>query len=108
MSDVLMNSGERREAECVLLLRVIPRAKRSEVVGMMEDGRLKIKIKSPPVDGKANQALIDLLAKVLGIKRGAIGILSGAAARNKQVAIYGMGEREALNKLMKVATGAQN
>ena len=56
--------------KCTLSMRVIPRAKRNQVIGFMPDGRLKIKIKSPPVDGKANESLRKYLAEILGQIRG--------------------------------------
>jgi hypothetical protein len=69
-------------------VRVIPRSSRSEIVGEF-DGALKVKLNSPPVDGAANAELIKLLAKEFGVSKSQIEILSGHAAKSKQVKISG-------------------
>lgn len=68
-----------------LSIRVIPRAKRNEVAE--RDGRLLVRTTSAPVDGKANAAVIELLAAHLGVKRRQIEIVSGAQSRDKVVEI---------------------
>lgn len=97
-------NGEEKLEECVLSLRVIPRAKKNEVIGFMQDGRLKIKIKSPPVDGRANEALTNYLAKILGIKKGGVEILSGKGGREKRVLLKGLGKMLAKEKLVRAIT----
>jgi uncharacterized protein (TIGR00251 family) len=49
-----------------------------------------VKVTSPPVNGKANKALIDLLAKRLGVPKGNIEIVSGKSSRDKSVRIHGL------------------
>ena len=71
-------------------VRVIPRAKKNEISGFMADGSLKIRLTAPPVDGKANQALVKLLANTLGISISQISISSGGHSRNKSVCIDGL------------------
>jgi len=73
----------------VLTLRVVPRAAKNEVSGEMA-GALKIRLQAPPVEGKANRALIDFLADALDIPRNAIGIVSGETGRIKRVVIAGV------------------
>lgn len=68
-------------------IRVLPRSSRNEVVGEMADGTLKVKLTAPPVDGRANEALIKLLADYLDINKSKIKIVTGAANKNKTVAI---------------------
>jgi len=46
-----------------LAVRVLPRSSRNEIAGVMEDGTVKIRLTSPPVDGKANQALVEFLSE---------------------------------------------
>ncbi len=46
-----------------LPIKLIPRSSKNEIVGLQEDGRLKIKITAPPVDGWANAALVEFLSK---------------------------------------------
>ncbi len=72
----------------VLELHVQPGAKRTEVAGMHGE-RIKIRLAAPPVDGKANQALIEFLAEAFGVARRDVRILSGMKSREKRVAIEG-------------------
>lgn len=64
-------------------IRVLPRSSRNEVVGEMADGTLKIKLTAPPVDGKANDALVDLLSKHFATKKDKIKIVAGTTNKNK-------------------------
>ena len=63
---------------------VQPRASRAKI-GPVHDGRLKIAVTAPPVDGEANAAVIELLATRLGVARGAIEVIAGASSRRKTV-----------------------
>jgi uncharacterized protein (TIGR00251 family) len=65
---------------------VQPRASRAKI-GPMHDGRLKIAVTAPPVDGEANAAVIDLIARRLGIARGDVEVIAGASSRRKTVRI---------------------
>ena len=76
-------------------VRVIPRAKKTEFAGTRPStgsgqGVLVIRVAAPPVDGAANDAVIDLLADRLDIPRRNIRIVSGAASRQKRVEIAGI------------------
>jgi uncharacterized protein (TIGR00251 family) len=77
------------EGGCELLVLVQPRASRSKILGE-HDGRLKIALAAPPVDGEANAALIDLLSDLLEIKRGEITLLDGHTGRRKRLKITGL------------------
>ena len=70
-------------------VRVQPRASRSEVCGV-HGGALKIRLGAPPVDGAANEALVQLLADELGVPRRTIRIVSGTASRSKVVQVDGI------------------
>jgi uncharacterized protein len=77
----------------LLAVRVIPRARRTETAGTRpgEDGdALVVRLAAPPVEGAANEAVIDLLSSVLHIPRKQIEIVSGERGRQKRVAITGM------------------
>lgn len=74
------------------LVRVQPRASRSEVVGVYGDA-LKIRLSAPPVDGAANDALIEFLADVFAVGHRDVRILSGETSRSKVVEIEGITER---------------
>ena len=56
----------------------------------MHDGRLKIAVTAPPVDGAANAAVIELLAKALGIPARQVEVIAGASSRRKTVRISGV------------------
>ena len=68
---------------------VQPRASRAKI-GPMHDGRLKIAVTAPPVDGEANAAVIELLARRLGVARGDIAVIAGASSRRKTLRIAGV------------------
>ena len=69
-------------------LRVLvqPRSATSKVVGIHGD-RLKVRLKAPPVDGAANDALIRFLAAELGLARGGLAITAGATSRRKTISL---------------------
>lgn len=69
-----------------LSLRVLPNARRDEVVGF-ENDVLKVRVRAVPEDGKANKAVIQLLAKAAGCPRRSIEIVVGERGRNKIVAM---------------------
>ena len=72
----------------LLKLKIHPGAKRSAVNGTFGDA-VKIDLQSPPVDGKANAALIKFLAGILGISKTAVELKSGECSRDKVVRISG-------------------
>ena len=67
----------------VLEVLAQPRASRSRVVGE-HDGRLKIQLAAPPVDGEANAALLAFLADTLGVKRADVALLAGETGRRNR------------------------
>lgn len=69
-------------------LAIQPRSSRTRVVGE-HDGRLKIQLMAPPVDGEANAALIRFIAKATGVPRRQVEISAGEASRRKTVRIAG-------------------
>lgn len=74
-----------------LEILVSPRASRAKL-GPMHDGRLKVAVTSPPVDGEANAAVIEVLAKALGIPKSRISIVAGATGRRKTVELAGVSD----------------
>ena len=68
---------------------VQPRASRARL-GPIHGDRLKVAVTSPPVDGEANAAVIDLFARALGVPRGAIAVTAGASSRRKTLRIDGV------------------
>ncbi len=73
----------------ILKIKVEPRSSKSAIVGPYGNG-IKVKLTSPPVDGKANKELIDLLSKELKVPKNDIQIISGQSSKNKVVKIIGL------------------
>lgn len=90
----------RRDGERVsFTIRVTPRAS-ANAVGGERDGALLVRVTAPPVDGKANDAAVELLAEALGLPRTAVRLERGAAARTKRVSVP-LGAQAALQRLAK-------
>lgn len=86
-----MNEQIEQTGEGVRLhLRVQPRASRSQVVGWLADGALKVAVASPPVDGEANKACVALLADTFQLPKRDIVLVSGDKGRNKVVLVRGL------------------
>ncbi|PSH04709.1 MAG: YggU family protein [Acidobacteria bacterium] len=79
-------------------LRVQPRASRNAFAGLMGDA-IKLAITAPPVDGKANQAVIEYLSEFFRVPKASITIVSGETGRNKLIAIRGMSAAQVLKAL---------
>lgn len=81
--------ARRDGTDWVLDVRVQPRASRTEFAGLMGD-RLRVRLNAPPVDGRANAALIEFIAEVCGVPRAQVTIDQGSSSRNKRVRIRGL------------------
>jgi uncharacterized protein (TIGR00251 family) len=75
-------------------VRVTPRARRNEFAGILEDGTLRVHINAPPVEGKANLALVTFLATVLGVRKNRIEIVAGQKGLDKIVSILDLSSQE--------------
>ena len=80
-------------------VRVTPRAGRTGFAGMREDVLL-VRLAAAPVDGAANEELINLIAKTLRIPRRDVTIVSGERSRTKRIRIAGLDREQALAKLV--------
>ena len=69
-------------------IRLQPRGGRDQVMGE-RDGAVLIRTSAPPVDGKANAALITFVAKTIGVPKGAVTIVRGETSRNKVIRVEG-------------------
>ena len=74
-------------------VKLLPRSSRTEIIGI-ENNILKAKVTSPPLDGKANKALIQLLAKALGISKGRVEIIAGKSSKLKTIRVYGLSKKD--------------
>jgi hypothetical protein len=70
----------------VIEVKVDPRSSRAEIVGAL-DTLLKVRLTAPPVEGAANEQLIELLAETFGVKRSDIAVVRGEASRRKVIKI---------------------
>lgn len=81
------------ETSGMLKIRVTPRAKTNEIIEILPDGTVKIRLTAPPLNGKANKALIRFLSSILDIPRSNIEIISGSKGRNKTLRVYGLNQK---------------
>lgn len=81
-----------------LRVRACPRAAKNAVQGVVGDS-LKVRLSAPPVDGAANAALAEFLADALGVSKGKVRIVAGAASREKRVAVAGVDAATARERL---------
>jgi uncharacterized protein len=73
----------------ILAVRLQPRASRTEIRDIANN-ELRISVKAPPVDGQANEALENFLAKNLRLPRSAVAVVKGKSARSKRISIAGL------------------
>ncbi|MHB1423885.1 MAG: DUF167 domain-containing protein [Gemmataceae bacterium] len=83
---------------CVLAVRAQPGARRAGVQGERA-GALKVAITSPPEDGRANRALVEVLRKALGVKRAQVELIGGQTSRDKRFLIRGITRRDLETRL---------
>jgi uncharacterized protein (TIGR00251 family) len=86
------------EGGVTFAVQVVPRASRNEIVGMHGDA-LKVRLIAPPVEGKANEALIAFLAQWLGIRKSQVEIVAGATSRQKIVHVIGLSPQDVEERL---------
>ena len=84
--------------DALITVRVTPRASRDEVIGWRE-GALRVRLRAPPVEGRANEALRRMLAERLGVAPSAVQIVSGETSRVKRVRVEGMTESDVEQRL---------
>jgi hypothetical protein len=89
---------------CTVSVRVHPGARRNAVSGV-HDGAVKISLTSPPVDGRANEALIAFVAELLRIPRGRVSLVAGMTGRAKVLRVTGKSAAEVRAALFPVAIG---
>ncbi|HJS20234.1 MAG TPA: DUF167 domain-containing protein [Anaerolineales bacterium] len=89
MADRKFNLHDGRKGSA-LAVRVTPRASRNEIVELLEDGTIKVRIASPPSDNEANETLMDFLSEVLGVPRSRMDIVAGVTGRDKLISVVDM------------------
>jgi hypothetical protein len=83
---------------CTLTIKAIPGAPKNQICGWLGDA-LKVKIQAPPVEGRANEALVKLLAEALEVPRRTVTLVRGDTSRHKTVRIDGLDLAEAKRRL---------
>jgi hypothetical protein len=89
--DVMQSGGD-----VILTVKVVPGSSRTIISGQLE-GMLKIKLSAPPEKGKANQCLIDFLAKQIGIKKNTVQIVAGSTSPIKRIRISNISAEKVAN-----------
>ncbi len=85
-------------AGAVIRVKVLPRSSKTEIAGQA-DGVYRIKLTAPPVNGKANKALINFLAKKTGLPKRNFQIVSGEHSRNKTIRIHKVAPENVMKSL---------
>jgi uncharacterized protein (TIGR00251 family) len=87
------------EGGVAFAVRVVPRATRNEIAGVHGDA-LKVRLTAPPVEGRANEALVTFLAHRLGVRKSQVEIVAGATSRRKMIHIIGLSAQEVEERLL--------
>jgi len=87
-----------RGGEATFRVRVVPRASANEIVGVQGEA-LKVRIVAPPVEGRANQVLVEFLAEALAVRPRQVRVVSGHAGREKTVAVTGIEARDLARRI---------
>ena len=88
-------------AGCVLPVRAQPGARKAGVLGE-QGGALKVAVTVPPVQGRANKAVAEMLRDVLGLKRSQVELLGGETSRDKRFLVRGLTRQQLLERLAEV------
>ena len=92
-----------RENGILLFIYVQPRAAKNAFVGI-HDGAIKLKITAPPVDGKANALIVEILAKTFHVSKSAVILVGGQQSRRKRFRVAGISYDVALSILSTIST----
>ena len=92
-----MHDGKRGAA---IAVRITPRASKNEISEIMNDGTIKIRLTAPPVEGKANAALISFLADVLDVNSSKLDIVAGFTGKDKLVTVLDLTPEEVHGKII--------
>ena len=97
-----MLETQEKDGGVIFSVRVQPRASKDEVAGEM-GGALKVRLRAPAVEDRANEALVEYLAQLLKRPRSAVRILSGERSRKKRIEISGVSRQQILGLLLEDA-----
>ena len=92
-----LHNGQKGSA---LAVRVTPRASRNEIVELLEDGTIKVRLASPPSDSEANDALLAFMADILGVPQSQLDIVAGGVGRDKLISVVDMDVETAHQRIL--------
>src|SRR5207245_3959654 len=98
----IMLEVQEREGAVIFSLRVQPRASKDEIAGEL-GGALKVRLRAPAVEDRANEALVEFLSELLKRPRSAVRILRGVRSITKRVEIHGVTRQQILELLVQEA-----
>ncbi len=97
-----MLETQEKDGSVIFSVRVQPRASKDEIAGEM-GGALRVRLRAPAVEDRANEALVEYLAQLLKRPRSAVRILSGERSRTKRIEISGVTQQQILGLLIEEA-----
>ena len=83
----------------MLRLRVQPGAKRSALLAWLASGEWKVAVSAPPIEGRANEAVVELVSRLIGLKRRQVTVARGTSSRRKVLEVEGVSAAEAESRL---------
>ncbi len=83
-----------------ITVRITPRTSKNEIFAILDDGTVKIRLTAPPIDGRANEALIKFLSEVLELPSYQIEIVGGQTGHDKLISIIGMTSESVQQKIL--------
>ena len=92
-----MHDGQKGSA---LAVRVTPRASRNEIVEILDDGTVKVRIAAAPADDEANAVLLEFLSEILGVPKSKLDIVAGVSGRAKLIAVMDMDVETAHSRIV--------
>jgi uncharacterized protein (TIGR00251 family) len=101
-----MKALEEKNGKILLHVRVQPRASRN-ALALEPDGRARVSLTAPPVDDAANKALVEFIAKLMGLRKASVSLESGDKSREKTLALMGLSLPEAAQKLANFKPGGE-
>ena len=99
MSDRKYNLHDGKKG-AALAVRVTPRASRNEVVEVLDDGTIKVRIAAQPADDEANSALLDFMSEILGVPKSRLDIVAGLTGRDKLISVVDMDAETAHQRIV--------
>jgi uncharacterized protein len=89
------------EPTVTICVRVTPRAERSRVAGVREDGTVLVRVTAAPTDGQANKAVLATLADALQVSKSQLTLVGGETSRDKRIQIRGLSAAEVQSRVQK-------